>query len=545
MTMKSERVDAAQNGRVARRDFLRVAGLGGLILSTGGIAYFRNRTRHSASPGQELGSLDPREAGNFTNPLKVPAGEGLLGIFEPSAPFTITSKVTDYSFVQGKESKFWVYEVTQQGKTYQNPILKLPKGGRVQASYRNQLGAESIIHWHGLRVDTENDGHPHHAIPPSATYDYDFTVLNRAAAYWYHPHPHGQTAQQVYFGLAGFMLVEDEEEQAFARALDLEPGTTDIPLLLQDRLFNNNGAVVYTVSINDYFMGILGDVLLVNNTITPYLDVDTRFYRFRVLNGSNSRNYRLAFLKGSDRLPFFVVGNDGGLLDKPYPATEVTIATAERLDLLVDLRNLEPGDVIFLKTLGVDLGPMGKQMHGMHTTGFGSEVEFFILKLNVKNRVTYDKVLPGHLSEIAPLDPAGASTRPITLSNSGFTQWTINGKQFRMTEYPIMVNRDATEIWEIKNVITSMPHPMHIHGYPFQVLERIDSPRSVRAQAVDEKGLLPSDKGWKDTVLVWPGETLRYVIDFRHPFPGEQIYLFHCHILEHEDGGMMINYKVV
>jgi suppressor of ftsI/bilirubin oxidase len=125
------------------------------------------------------------------------------------------------------------------------------------------------------------------------------------------------------------------------------------------------------------------------------------------------------------------------------------------------------------------------------------------------------------------------------------TQWFINDWTFRIDQVPVSVSKDTIEIWEITNSLISMPHPMHLHGFQFQVLERINSPSRIRDLAVDSQGRLPTDKGWKDTVLVWPAERVRVAIDFSHPFSGEQLYLFHCHILEHEDGGMMINYKVV
>lgn len=526
-----------------RREFLKFAGLGGLALSTAGVAYLRTRGGNPGRATQLPDPLDPKDPTNFNNPIALPSDAGLLGILEPSSPFTITAKSIDHEIIPGKNAKLLVYEVNRAGKAYQNPILRVRKNGEIRATLKNELKQETIIHWHGLRVDTENDGHPHHVIAPGATYPYQFNIINRAGTYWYHPHPHGIAAEQLFRGLTSFLIVEDEEEEILTRALDLELGKTDIPLLLQDRQFGSDGSLLYAPRRNDYFTGVLGDVILVNNTVKPYLDVSSRVYRFRVLNGSNSRNYRLAFLKNSDRLPFYIIGNDGGLLDKPYRAQEVTLSSSERVDILLDLKSFGPGDVIFLKSLGVDLGTM-EGMADMHRAALRSEDEFYLLKLNLRNRVSYDKPIPGTLSEIVPLQPNVSQARPFTLSFNR-TQWYINDLQFKMDAYPVVVNRDSVEIWEIRNAPASMPHPMHIHGYPFQVLERLNSPKSVRDQAVDTKGLNPTDKGWKDSVLVWPGETVRFAVDFHHPFPGDQIYLFHCHILEHSDQGMMINYKVV
>jgi suppressor of ftsI/bilirubin oxidase len=285
-------------------------------------------------------------------------------------------------------------------------------------------------------------------------------------------------------------------------------------------------------------------VILANLTVKPFLDVSTRVYRFRILNASNARNYRLAFLKGSERLPFYIIGNDGGLLDRPYQTTEVFLSTAERVDILLDLRGRPEGDVIFLKSLGVDLaGHHPGGIGPLQSAGLGSEEEFFILKLNVRNRISYDKPIPTVLSSITPINAAGAPTRPFLL-NLVRTQWFINNWTFSLNQVPVSVAKDTVEIWEINNSPISMPHPMHLHGFQFQVLERINSPAQVRTLAVDTQGRLPTDKGWKDTVLVWPGERVRVAIDFSHPFSGAQLYLFHCHILDHEDGGMMINYQV-
>jgi blue copper oxidase len=166
----------------------------------------------------------------------------------------------------------------------------------------------------------------------------------------------------------------------------------------------------------------------------------------------------------------------------------------------------------------------------------------------VKNRVAQDGSVPDVLSTVPSADVCGAGVRTVTLSaatEAGQTRWLINGLSYEPDEYPIVVQKGATEVWEIRNDERSMPHPMHLHGFRCRVLERRNSPRQVGGTAVDEQGRTATDLGWKDTVLVWPGETVRIAIQFSHDLDGEQIYLFHCHILEHEDAGMMINYKVV
>jgi suppressor of ftsI/bilirubin oxidase len=158
--------------------------------------------------------------------------------------------------------------------------------------------------------------------------------------------------------------------------------------------------------------------------------------------------------------------------------------------------------------------------------------------------------------KITPIDVDHAETRHFTLSFLHML-WLINGQSYEMDRVPVTVTRGSKEVWEITNPsrtmgrgmgsmgMMSMPHPMHIHGFQFQVLQRVNSPSEVRRLSINNNGLLPTDMGFKDTVLVWPGETVRITVDFSHNFPGRQLYLLHCHILEHEDNGMMMNYEVI
>ncbi len=187
------------------------------------------------------------------------------------------------------------------------------------------------------------------------------------------------------------------------------------------------------------------------------------------------------------------------------------------------------------------------------TTKPDDGAELYMLKLLVKNQVQYDRVIPQTLSTIAPFDTRASATNRFSLSQGMGTmgqgggttmQWLINGKTFSLNDYLLTVKRNSTEIWEFHNETQSMPHPMHIHGFSFQVLERQNSPAQLKTLATYSQGRLATDLGWKDTVLIWPGETVRIGINFSHNFEGVQTYVTHCHVLEHEDGGMMFNYKV-
>jgi blue copper oxidase len=267
-------------------------------------------------------------------------------------------------------------------------------------------------------------------------------------------------------------------------------------------------------------------------------------------------------------LPYRVIATDGNLLDRPRLVREVFLSPGERVDLLLDLTGFEVGEEIALKNLAFDpmhrehemgqnMGHGGDASHGgmSHSeethdgaSRLGDGEEFYILRMVVKDRVAHGGPVPEILSTtVPPADTRGAAMHPVTLSaatEASRTRWLINGLSYEPNKYPIVVQQGATEVWEIRNEERSMPHPMHLHGFRFRVLERRNSPGQVAETAVDERGRTATDLGWKDTVLVWPGETVRIVIEFSHDFEGEQLYLFHCHILEHEDTGMMINYKV-
>jgi suppressor of ftsI/bilirubin oxidase len=296
-------------------------------------------------------------------------------------------------------------------------------------------------------------------------------------------------------------------------------------------------------------------------------------------------SYRLAFTKADEDelLPFQIVGTDGSLLERPQEAREVFLSPAERMDMLLDLSSFEIGEEIVLRSLAFDpmhhehemkmgggmehmehmghVEHMGHMDHTSHIDDMGHHHHmdhhvsptqlsdgsaFYLLKLVVAGKTDYSRSVPETLSRLPQLDPGGAASRPITVSmtiDDKGMQWLINGKTHEMDEFPIVVQRGAKEIWEIHNDEKSMPHPMHIHGFQFRIVERVGTPEQVEHLVVDEKGRLVTDLGWKDTVLVWPGETVKWLIDFSHDFEGEQLYMFHCHILEHETA-MMINLKV-
>lgn len=465
------------------------------------------------------------------------------------------------------------YATRHNGSAYLNPVLVLRKGQSFEAELVNDLTEPTIIHWHGLDCPWRQAGHPIYAIAPKTSYNYAFPITNRAGTYWYHPHPHGLTAKQAYMGLASFFIVRDDEEEAFAQELDLQLGKTDIPIVLQDKRLTHDGRLNYSPSRDDLMMGYLGDTILVNGQRSPTLKASTRIYRFRVLNGSTAQIYNLSFVMGDRKLPLILVGNDGGFLPAPQKIDGLFLAPGERADILLDMKALSPGQEVFLQNMPFDpmhnedsmmgmggMGDMGHMGHGDgsssppgmgadgHGAGHGNLGEgssYPIMRLLVDQKVAYSAKPPANLPAI-PAPPTDGIVRPITLAMRHMGGWTINNQTFDMNSTPIVVSPRGPEIWRITNARASMPHPMHLHGYFYRVLERSGSPDQVKSRAVDPSGRLPSDLGYKDTVLVWPDETVSVSIDFATPpYPGDQLFLFHCHNLEHEDQGMMLNVKVL
>jgi blue copper oxidase len=503
--------------------------------------------------------FDPVAAQNFKQKLFIPVASGPFGVLDVVGPLKLRATAASFPILPGPKaqapSPFLLYQTEYAGKAFQNPILRIESGARFTASLQNELAEPTIIHWHGLHTPAAMDGHPSTTIAPGARYDYDFTVRNRGGTYWYHTHAHELTAKQAYNGLASFFMVEDDDQRALAKALDLRLGETDLPLVIQDKQFDAKGALHYKPNGQESMMGWLGDVVLANLTPNAMHTVTRRVYRLRLLNGSNARIYRLAFVAGNKQLEFSVIGTDGGLIERPESVNEAFLAPGERLEVLFDAGQAQPGANVFLKSLAFDAmeneGDTGDagSMKGMGGMGVSSSrlamgAEFNILKLSVATSERTPMKIPAVLSQIKPISEQSAVSRNIDLSLQGM-RFLINGLSFKMDQIAFDVKRSAVEVWSIRNPAKGMPHPMHMHGFSFQVLERLNSPRQVSRLARFGKGRTASDLGWKDTVLVWPGETVRIAIDFTHDFSGNQTYVFHCHNLEHEDAGMMVNFRVL
>jgi suppressor of ftsI/bilirubin oxidase len=388
--------------------------------------------------------------GTNAQPLFIPGASGLFGRLAPDgAPLRMRATAA------AARPGALAYLVEHRGRRFVNPTLVLRHGERVRIDFDNALRDPTIVHWHGLAVDTRNDGAGMTLAAPGERYAYDFEVRDRAALYWYHPHPHGMTGAQAYRGLFGMIEVEDEDERRLRSALDLMPGQTEIPLVLQDR--RGNG---YNASDADRMHGFLGDAVYINGAACPYLDVASRIYRFRVLNASNARTYRLG-LRAADgkRVPFTLIGSDGGLLPSPIECNEAFIASAERIDMLVDLSDASVGDTLVLETGAFD--PMHMEMGGEpdtaaavdhaamghaippsdakkqdaivdhaamgHGGSFPEGAPRALLQLRVRKQIAYAAGIPPQLSTISPINVTDATDRPLRL---GFAKgrWRINDR---------------------------------------------------------------------------------------------------------------------
>ncbi|HLO45951.1 MAG TPA: multicopper oxidase domain-containing protein [Leadbetterella sp.] len=439
--------------------------------------------------------------GSFVNPLKMPKtvnGNTSLVAQKASEILTSPSKVG----------------VLGYGEGILGPTIRVKKGDMVNVNFINKLSSHSNLHWHGLKVPADMDGHPEQMVAADGNYNYSFVINQHAGLNWYHPHIHESTAEQVTKGLAGLFIVETDEE----KALGLPSGDYEIPLIIQDKRIDTDGTIKYKPTMSEVMSGYLGETILINGTNKPYLDVATRFYRFRILNGSTARIYNLTLSNASE---FYIIGSDNGILAQPEKVKSVILGSGERLDILIDFSSMKLGETVFLKsdtffTMG---NAQGNQ-------------PFNLLAFNIKRPETETFKIINALVPVAKLTSSNKkrtfSLKMDMKSKEGMHK--INDKVYKSGRIDETVALGATEIWEFDNSTGDEAHPMHIHGVVFQVISRVGG-RNI---------ILPHEKGWKDTVLVAPGEKVQVAVTFEI----KGVFVVHCHNLEHEDDGMMLNFEV-
>jgi len=508
--------------------------------------YILNRRQFLRSLG--IGSL-ALASQSLLNACSEVSTEQTTPVFQgdPDLEIRLTAKSGEQQIFPGAPTKVWRYEgevlkgpseaLVNVPESYLGPTFRVKKGTNLRVHFENDLPEESIVHWHGLHVPEDADGHPRLVVDGGETYIYNYRVMDRAGTYWYHPHPHGRTGPQVYRGLAGLFLIHDDQEAS----LELPAGEHDLPIIIQDRIFDDDNQLVYNISGRmPQMFGMLGDQILVNGSPEYNLKVQRGAYRLRLMNGSNARIYKLAWEDGT---PLTVIGTEGGLLERPVMRDYVTLAPAQRIDLWVDFGNWEPGTTL--------------RMISLPSAAPGSAREKSIFTASVQGSEVQRVSLPGAFPQHQALDPGEAvnanAPRSFDLHMGRGMRWMINGRQFSMTD----VARDErvalgdVEVWEFTNQGSadrgmgrmmdqmSQPHPMHVHGLQFKIIDRQIDPADEGPYETLKDGFV--DEGWHDTVLVMPGERVRIVMRFED-YRG--LYLYHCHNLEHEDMGMMRNYRI-
>ncbi|MCY7411280.1 MAG: multicopper oxidase domain-containing protein [Chitinophagales bacterium] len=420
--------------------------------------------------------------------------------------------------------------------SFLSPTLILNKNDVVALHVTNNLNDNTTMHWHGLHVPAVYDGGPHQIIEPATTWDATFKVLNDAGTYWYHPHGDGKTDLQVSKGLAGIIIIKDSMEAA----LDLPRtyGVDDFPVIVQTKAFD----ILYQIAIATE----MDTAIMVNGTLHPYLDAPAQVVRLRILDGSSMRSYDFGFSNG---MTFYQIGGDGGLLEAPVELTRLRLVPGERAEILVDLSALQ-GQTIFLKSFASELED---GIYGAETVGNGmvsipdyglnslNGADFNILQINVTTPTANPvNTIPTSLATVTPLNESDAGiTRTFTFAPQDMMPmsqmvegpFTINGAQFSMDSINITAYKNTTEIWKLNNQ-TLIAHPFHIHDVQFFIL--------------DENGNTPplNEQGKKDVVLVMPMETVRVIMKFEDYTNDTVPYMYHCHMLHHEDDGMMGSFAV-
>ncbi len=520
---------------VSRRTALKAGGLtvAGLTLSN----LFAGCTIDSGGSNNSIeGSAGRLLKSRLTLPAAFRARLPVPPVLEPVSVdgtadhYEITQKAGLASILPGVLTEVWGYDGLFPG-----PTIVSRRGRRTIVTHRNELPVPVSVHLHGGRTAPEHDGYPtdlilpvvggdrhshHEGATTAGSRDYIYEMNQPAATLWYHDHRMDFTGPQVYRGLAGFHLIHDDVEDA----LGLPSGDRDVPLMITDRAFAADGSFLYpsvdpslegTPGVTaDYMSGVLGDCLLVNGAPWPVLEVAAVKYRFRILNASNARRYRLRLDGGQH---FIQVGSDLGLIARPIEHEEIDIAQAERFDVIVDFSGHEVGDEITMT----------------NERGAGRTAD--IMRFIVTRRETDTGAVPNRLVDLETLSPDDVTVeREFVFARGGarahgMTLWTVNGKPFSPDTLIAEPRFGTTEKWTIR--AANVEHPFHIHLAPFQVLGRNGN---------DDPGRY--NHGWKDTVNLDNGGRAELLIRF-DGYRGR--YVFHCHNLEHEDMMMMANFEVV
>jgi len=453
------------------------------------------------------GILDTTGKVAFDTPMPVPPLADSHADASGRTVFELTARRGTTEFLPGAQTTTWGYN-----GSYLGPTIVAQRGEKVTVDVTNELSETTTVHWHGMHLPAAMDGGPHQPIEPGRTWSPQWTIDQPAATLWYHPHPHGETLKHVTMGLAGMVILKDEAEEALPLPRDY--GVDDFPVIVQDRRFTDAGQ--FDTGTRG-FIGPVGDTILVNGAIGAYLDVTTDVVRLRLLNGSDARSYDFGF---GDRRSFDLIATDGGLLPAPVRLTDIRLSPGERAEVLV---RMTPGEQLTLRSFPVDLGipDVTAAMNAGRDT-------LDVLQLRAAPTLEQRGTVPESLVPIERWDAARASvTRTFTLE--GFE---INGKHMEMGRIDETVVVDTLERWVVTNT-QGMPHSFHVHDTQFQIA------------SIDGAPPPPELAGWKDTIYAAPHTEYVLLMRFTDYTDPDTPYMYHCHLLWHEDQGMMGQFVVV
>ena len=491
--------------KMKRRDFI-VQGIGaavGVLWGTKSVAS-NNYGALAAIQSYLLSRTDGSHPGN---PNPAPGELAIPPLLDPSP----VNGVKYFSLNIQKSTKIFFDGINTLtygiNADYLGPTLLLRRGEEVSLDYTNHLSEATTMHGHGMHLPASMDGGPHQVIQPGNKWSARFRVNQHACTNWYHPHLMGKTAEQVYKGLAGMIYIEDDDTQKLN--LPKRYARDDIPLVVQDRVFDAFGQLDYSPSGSEIRQGYFGNTFLVNGVISPYFNAEAGFLRMRLLNGSNARVYRFAF---SDNRSFSIIAGDNSLLTNPVTVQEVQLSPGERAEIVVDLRN----------------------SYGSSVTLSDRSSGALLLELRVNKRNGSYAFIPSQLatSLVSPTISSAVRTRRFDLGMARM-HMTINGKRMDINRIDENVPINQWEIWEVHNTM-NMNHNFHIHATHFTVVDRNGS----------SANLFPHERAYKDVIFMPPRSWVRLLVkmtdyrDTRYP------YMYHCHILEHEDDGMMGQFLV-
>ncbi len=500
--MSFDFLERFEKSAISRRDLLRYGGMGVGAFATGGIAR----------------ALAPRKIDVH---IQLIASNSSAQILSGSA--TSTYRYTARLLSGPRQT------LKPIPGSFLGPTIHLWKGQRVRIDFYNQLAEDTVVHFHGLEVPHNADGHPLHTVAPGGSWKHEFEVVNNAGTYWYHAHTDMRTGFQVNKGLAGLIIVHELIEEK----LGLPSGNFDVPIVIQDRRFNASNQFIHSTGSQ---LGHLGNYICINGMFGQTLNIGTRPYRLRLLNGCNSRNLKVAWNNG---MPMTVIGTDGGLLNQPIEKPYLMMSSGQRRDIWVDFSQYPVGTQIKLVSQAFDRGGAGSG-----TPAQGTPMD--LLNVNVSQSISSSASLPSSLASFPIWQEANAVNfgNERTFALEYMSMWTINGNTFELSNYTNdeIITMNQLEVWEVRNDLIGaleQPHPMHFHGPQFQICNRENTDPGTWYDTISE-GFV--DEGWHDTVFAFPRERVKLLTKWtKH----SGLFLYHCHNLEHEDMGMMRNLMVV